>query len=212
MLRGLPKIWIITDPDHPDGPVAPIRRALADSRPGLVGVQLRAKRASDRRLVEWGRELRVITSAVGGPLTVNRRPDVAKIVGADGVHLPELGLRPRDVARYFPDLELIGVSRHDAAGLRNAAVEGASYAFLSPIFEVPGKGQPLGVGGFSAAIADVGMAIFALGGLGPAQVEPLLAAGAFGIAVRRAIYQSRKPEEALHRLIRELDKHVDNGE
>ena len=97
MTPALPRIWIITDPSHPDGPVIPARRALEKSRPGLVGVQLRAKRASDRQLLQWGRELRAVTRATGSVLLVNRRADVAQIVGADGVHLPERGLRATDI-------------------------------------------------------------------------------------------------------------------
>ncbi|MGB5285824.1 MAG: thiamine phosphate synthase, partial [Polyangiales bacterium] len=88
----LPRIWIITDPDRPDGPVAAIRRALEGCPAGALGVQLRAKHATDRQLVQWGRELRELTRRTGSVLTVNRRLDVAQIVGADGVHLPERGI------------------------------------------------------------------------------------------------------------------------
>jgi len=52
MNEGLPRIWIITDPNHPDGPMAPVRRALEGCPPGVLGVQLRAKRASDRQMVQ----------------------------------------------------------------------------------------------------------------------------------------------------------------
>ena len=61
MSDRLPRIWIITDPDHPDGPIAPLRQALADCPRGLVGIQLRAPAASDRELTRWGRELRTMT-------------------------------------------------------------------------------------------------------------------------------------------------------
>ncbi|KPK17031.1 MAG: hypothetical protein AMJ62_03200 [Myxococcales bacterium SG8_38] len=212
MVGGLPRIWIITDPDRPEGPIASIRRALDGCPAGLVGVQLRAKRASDRQLAAWGRELRELTSAAGAALTINRRPDVAQIVGADGVHLPELGLAPEVVARFWPELRLIGVSRHDRAGLQTAERRGASYGFLSPVFVVPGKGVPLGIGGFERAIAGVGMPTFALGGIGAEHVEPLISAGAFGVAVRRAIYESSDPAETLRALSTLLDKRPECGE
>jgi len=212
MTPGLPRIWIITDPSHPDGPVTPVRRALEGCRPGLVGVQLRAKRASDRQLVQWGRELREVTHASGSTLVVNRRVDVAQIVGADGVHLPELGLAMAGIRQQWPEFSMIGVSRHDRAGLMTAEQERATYAFLSPVFNVPGKAQPIGIHGFRNAIADVGIPTYALGGIGENDWRALLAAGAFGVAIRRGIYAVSEPGEALQRYVRELDKSLANSE
>jgi len=211
MTGGLPRIWIITDPRHPDGPVTPIRRALEGCSPGLVGVQLRAKGVSDRQLVEWGRELRSLTHAAGCALTVNRRVDLAEIVGADGAHLPERGLPAPEVRRQWPKLAMIGVSRHDRQGLVQAAKDEASYAFLSPIFEVPGKASPIGIDGFGRAIAHVGIPTYALGGIGPEHLCGLIAAGAVGVAICRAIYGASQPDEVLRRFSRALDKALANG-
>lgn len=212
MRHGLPRIWIITKPDHPDGPVEPIRRALQGCPPGAVGVQLRAKTGVDRDLVPWGRDLRAITRACGSAFSLNRRPDVAEIVEADGVHLPERGLPLAQIASYFPSLSMLGVSRHDRRGLETAAEEQASYAFLSPVFQVPGKAQPIGIHGFQEAIAHVGIPTFALGGIRPEDVRPLIRAGAAGVAVQRAIYDADDPKEALQAFLRELDNGPANDE
>jgi thiamine-phosphate pyrophosphorylase len=201
MTQGLPRIWIITDPHHPGGLVAPIRLALDRCPPGVVGVQLRAKHASDRQLVEWGRELREVTRATGSVLVLNRRVDVAQIVEADGVHLPERALPPGPLRQQWPRLAMIGASRHDRAGLRAAAKDRLTYAFLSPIFHVPGKAQPMGVHGFRTAIFGVGIPTYALGGIAPEDSRALVAAGASGVAVRRAIYEADDPNEALQRFI-----------
>jgi thiamine-phosphate pyrophosphorylase len=207
----LPRIWIITDPTHPDGPVPPVARALDGCIPGAAGVQLRAKQATDRELVAWGQELRALTLACDSPLTVNRRPDVAQIVGADGVHLPESGFRPAEIQAEWPEIRLIGVSRHDRAGIERARTDGATYAFLSPVFEVPDKDTPIGIDGFKAAIADVGIPTYALGGIALGDVRTLIAAGAYGIAVRRAIYRANEPGAALGALYRELDNALTTG-
>lgn len=212
MTRGLPRIWIVTDPDHPSGPVAPLRRALENCPPGLVGVQLRAHGVPDRQLIDWGLELRALTRARGCSLIVNRRIDVAKIVGADGVHLPEAGLPLGEVRENWPAIHMLGVSRHDSVGLAAAERKGATYAYLSPIFTVPGKAAPIGVHGFRAAIAGVGIPTYALGGIRADDLKPLLAAGAFGVALRRAIYAADSPEESLSGFLSALDKAVVNGE
>ena len=178
----------------------------------MVGVQLRAKRVSDRQLVRWGQELRSVTRAAGCALAVNRRVDVAQIVGADGVHFPERGLPMADVRQQWPAFGMLGVSRHGAPGLEAAEQDGASYAFLSPVFDVPGKAPPIGIHGFRAAIAGVGIPTYALGGVGPEDWSALVSAGAFGIAIRRAIYTASEPAEALRRFLGELDKSRANSE
>lgn len=211
MSGRLPRIWIITDPKHPDGPVAPIRRALADCPPGLVGVQLRAKGISDRQVVAWGRELRSLTRATGCVLTLNRRVDLAEVVAADGVHLPERSLPIGDLRRHWPQLAMIGVSRHDRQGLEEAERDGATYAFLSPIFDVPGKAWPIGIEGFATAIADVGIPTYALGGIEPKRLRALLAAGGAGVAICRAIYGASQPERALQQFVGALDNDLRKG-
>jgi len=212
MTAGLPRIWIVTNPDHPAGPIEPIRRALRNCPSGVVGIQLRAKRVADRQLVEWGRELRDITAAAGCALSINRRPDVAQIVAADGVHLPEHGLPADEVLQQWPGLRWVGVSRHHGAGLRSASARRATYGFLSPVFAVPDKGAPLGLTAFRDAIAGVAIPTYALGGVTPRDVNALLHAGAFGIAVRRAIYDADAPDQALAELLVALDKNEPTGE
>lgn len=205
MAQGLPRIWIITDPNHPGGPVDPVRRALEGCPRGLVGVQLRAKSVPDRQLAHWGRELRAVTRATGGVLVVNRRIDVAQIVEADGVHLPELSLPIADIRKHWPAFAMLGVSRHDSAGLATAEQDSATFAVLSPVFDVPGKTKPIGIHGFRTAIADVGIPTYALGGIQPDDAKAILSAGAAGIAVQRGIYAASDPQEALQRYIDALD-------
>ena len=212
MNEGLPRIWIITDPNHADGPVAPVQKALEGCPSEVIGVQLRAKRASDRQIVQWGHELRAITRDVGSALTVNRRPDLAEVVDADGVHLPELGLSPIEIRSHWSAFTMLGVSRHDRSGLAVAERALASYAFLSPVFNVPGKAPPLGLHGFRATIAGVELPTYALGGVRPEDLRPVLRAGATGVAIRRAVYAADRPAETIQAFLRELDKYLSSGE
>jgi thiamine-phosphate pyrophosphorylase len=203
----LPRIWLITMPEDPRGPVAPIERSLEGVAPGLVGVQLRAKASSDREVLSWGRQLREVTRRRGCTFVVNRRADIAALVDADGVHLPEAHLGVPEVRSFGPSERwLVGVSCHDRQGLARAASEGADYAFLSPLFEVPGKAPPLGIEGFREAIGGVGIPTFALGGIQAVHVDPAIRAGAAGVALRRPAYAA-DPASTLSNYLRELDKH-----
>ncbi len=150
-------------PEAEGGPLAKLSLVLADSCGPRLGVQLRAKNASAQALLGWGRELRAQTSASGSALAVNGRADVAAIIGADAIHLPEAGVPVEAVRSRWPSV-WIGVSRHDRDGLHEAANQGATYAFLGPVFDVPGKNPALGIDGFRRAREGLTIPVFALGG------------------------------------------------
>jgi thiamine-phosphate diphosphorylase len=116
---------------------------------------------------------------------VNSRPDVAELLGCLGVHLPENGLRPRDVRAAFPRL-MIGVSRHDRTGLEMASDEGADYALLGPVFQTPGK-EFLALGGrvFERTIGHIGCPVLAVGGITTRTAAAIFSRGAAGVAAIR---------------------------
>ncbi|MEM8606738.1 MAG: thiamine phosphate synthase [Myxococcota bacterium] len=205
MATRLPRIWIVTEPNHPSGPIEPVRQALAVRECESVGVQLRAKQQSDRQLLEWGRALRDLTADRGAAFFVNGRPDIARLLDADGVHLGERDLPVDRVVGLEPRPRWVGVSRHDRLGLLAAEAARADFAFLSPVFAVPQKNPPLGVEGFARTVAGISMPVVALGGIGSESVAPLVQRGAHGVAVQRAIYEAADPAASLRQLLDALD-------
>jgi thiamine-phosphate pyrophosphorylase len=179
--------------------------ALQASEPGRIAVQLRDKDASDRRLLRAGRALRAITSRRQAELLLNGRADLARALGADGVHLPETGVGPQAVRELLGPHARIGVSCHDAEGLARAAAGGADYVTLGPLGPVAGKGAPLGWERFAEWTARCPLPVLALGGVGPENVAEVIAAGGAGIAVIRAVYRQADPAAAVRHLLRELD-------
>src|SRR5205085_7154473 len=87
-------------------------------------IQLREKGLADRELLERARNVRRWTRQAGLLFIVNDRPDIARLVEADGVHLGQDDL-PLHAARRIvgPDL-LIGVSTHSLEQLRQAVLDG----------------------------------------------------------------------------------------
>ena len=71
---------------------------------------------------------------------------------------------------------------------------------------------PIGIQGFRDAIVDVGIPTYALGGIKSEDCPALLSAGAFGVVIRRAIFQADDPADALFQFVRELDKNLPNKE
>jgi thiamine-phosphate pyrophosphorylase len=183
---------LITDPSAPAGLVASVKRALERPTRCPVALHLRHPGASDRELVDLAHELRRITADAGALLMINRRADVALASGADGVHLPESGLEVDSIRALGPTL-LVGVSRHDAEGLRTAA--GADYVFLSPVHGVPGKGSPLGPARFDALARESPAKVIALGGMTPENFSELR--HAYGVGVIRSVLHSSDPSKEM---------------
>lgn len=180
-----PRLLLVT----PALPAADLERrveAALSSAHEDIAVLLRQPGATDAALVSLALTLRRLTHDRGAGLLISGRADVAVLVDADGVHLPESGLSVADARHLLPQGALVGCSRHDAEGLKLAQDQGADYATLSPVYNVPDKGSALGVAAFAECLRAVRLPVLALGGIAPNQISELLRAGAYGVAVTRA--------------------------
>ena len=113
-----------------------------------------------------------------------------------------------DARQLVGKKRLVGVSRHDHKGVKDAESAGADYAVVAPVFEVPGKNKPLGVEGFASIAEQTSLSIFALGGIRENNAPQLATTGAHGVAVRSLLYASPEPADAARDMLRILDKFV----
>jgi thiamine-phosphate pyrophosphorylase len=156
---------------------------------GLVQVR-------ERDLAEAEALLRQILDRLRGTpvrLLVNGHPALARRLGI-GLHLPASALPPAP-----PRPPLFGRAVHDEGEARRALAEGASYVVVGPVFPTGSKPGHPGAGLASLAALSRRVApvpVFAIGGLTPARVAPVLEAGAHGVAVRSAILGATDPARA----------------
>jgi len=166
-----------------------IERVLARFGRDNVLVQVREKDLDGGPLLALVRT----ALATGARVIVNDRVDVALAARAHGVHLPERGMAIADARALLGPDALIGVSRHDVAGVAEAAAAGANLIQLGPIWESPGKGAPLGANALTRA-RDViaGRArLVAVGGIDSRErADAALAAGADAVAAIRWMWSS----------------------
>ncbi|MEQ8667298.1 MAG: thiamine phosphate synthase [Rhodospirillales bacterium] len=111
--------------------------------------------------------------------------DLARRLGADGVHLPEAAVKRRP-RRPFPDEPgwLVTAAAHSGAALARAAGAGVDAVLLSPVFATqshPGD-RVLGPLRFRALCRDAAVPVYALGGIDTAGLRRLRGSGAAGIA------------------------------
>jgi thiamine-phosphate pyrophosphorylase len=103
----------------------------------------------------------------------------------------------------------MGRSCHDAGELVQARAHAADWATLSPVFasaSKPGYGPALGLAGLAAGcrVAGPGLAVLALGGIGPGRARPCLDAGAAGVAVMGAVMGADDPATVVRALVDEM--------
>ena len=137
-------------------------------------------------------------------LFVNDRLDVALAAGAVGVQLGAGSLAP-EVARQLNSRWWIGRSVHAIHEAEAALAAGADYLLVGPVFATPthAEREPLGLDAFRR-IAEVGLPVVAIGGVTPDTVAGLKAAGAYGVAAIRALWDAAEPVAAARRMVMEL--------
>jgi thiamine-phosphate pyrophosphorylase len=202
-VRPIPRLLLVTD-RHATGGRDLIDVVAAALDAGLPAVQLREKDLPGRALLALAERLRAATARTGALLLLNDRVDVAIAAGADGVHLGGGSMSVGDVRRLLPAGALVGVSTHAAA---EVAETGADYAIFGPVRATPSKvafGPPQGIARLAAATAAAAVPVLAIGGIEPADVPAMCAAGAHGVAVIRAILAAPDPAAATRALAKGL--------
>jgi thiamine-phosphate pyrophosphorylase len=169
-------------------------------RGGVDIVQIRDKMLADGALLHALRHAREVTRRLGVPLVVNDRPDLARLVEADYVHVGQDDL-PVAAARTFG----VGIGQSTHAPAELAATD-ADYAGVGPVYETPTKAGRAAVGleYVRHAAAHARLPWFAIGGIDETNVAEVVAAGATRIAVVRTIGDAQDPERAAAVLRRSL--------
>lgn len=162
---------------------------------GAQVVQLREKDKNDRQLIERARQVRQWTREAGVLFIVNDRPDIARLVEADGVHLGQDDLPVKEARRILGPEALIGVSTHNLEQLRQAILDGASYVGVGPTFSSGTKdfAELAGLEFVRQAMAETTLPAFVIGGVNLETIDAAVAAGARRVAVSGAIAQADDP-------------------
>jgi thiamine-phosphate pyrophosphorylase len=152
---------------------------------GISLIQIREKRLPAKHLFELASEAVNITSHSDTRILINDRADIAAACGADGVHLRSDSISAKVVRGAFPGL-LIGVSVHSCEKAVQARADGADFVTLAPVFQTPGKGEPLGWDEFVRIGGELKpFPVVALGGIDETNYEKVLASDGGGFAAIR---------------------------
>ncbi|AZG47506.1 thiamine phosphate synthase [Gordonia insulae] len=149
--------------------------------------------------------LRQVTRERGALLAVNDRADIARLAGADVLHVGQ-GDLPAAIAREIvgPDV-VIGLSTHDADQMRGAIADAdVDYFCVGPCWATPTKPGREAAGldlVRAAAAAAPAKPWFAIGGVDADRLPEVTAAGAERVVVVRAITGADDPRSAAAHLV-----------
>src|SRR5262249_54204707 len=127
-----------------------------------------------------------LARAGGAKVLLNSDVELAREIGADGVHLTAAQL-----GGARPDLPWCGASCHSVEELRQAEAIGADFAVLGPVRATPSHASsvPLGWDRFREIASGASIPVYALGGLAPTDTDRAKACGAHGLAMVRGAWE-----------------------
>lgn len=175
----IPSLFFFTDPERTPDPVR-----AAKALPRGTAVVYRHFGAANRR--QLARQLAGVCHSRGLVLLIAADPELARSVGADGVHWPEARLQPRNTNG------LITVSAHSAAAIAKAHAAGADACVLSPIFPTRSSASraPLGLFRASQIARAAALPVIALGGINGDNARDLIGRGFAGLAAVDALVKA----------------------
>ncbi len=175
---------------------------------GVHAIQLRVKNLADRAFWHRARRLVELTRHTGTKCIINDRPDIARLVGADGVHVGQDDLPVRAVRQIVGPETIIGVSTHSLAQARQAVEQGAQYIGIGPVFASQTKefapSQIAGLEVVRAVASAIPIPAFPIGGITLENLSSVLATGIRRVAVSSAIIRAENPGEAARAFLRAI--------
>ena len=210
MLSDDRPIFLITDGGHlrkRGGLFSAVKAAVTGGGSAIGCVLLREQHpeaarlagvnpASDGEVLELASKLLPLCREHGAKLVINRRIDLAKRSGCDGVHLGKDGPTSDEARSALGDGALIGYSAHSPEELHTLPRGRFDYALLSPIFNPLSKrssNAPLGLASLRRATEKSPVRIFALGGITPENARQCIESGAAGVAMISSVLLSTDP-------------------
>lgn len=182
------RLYVILDPDQCTLPWQQVAGAALGH--GVRIIQLRDKRSPTRVLIERARWLVEQCQKHNALCIINDRVDVAMCAGAHGVHVGPDDMAIADVRRLAPSL-IVGGSAKSPQMAQTLQSQGAHYLGSGAVFEArpskPDASAPQGVALIRQITQQVSIPVVGIGGISPENAASVVAAGADGVAVIRAV-------------------------
>ena len=158
---------------------------------GATLIQLREKHASPAEFFDAAEKAMNVARKLGVKIIINDRVDIALALQADGVHLGQDDLSPREARTLLSESAIIGYSTHSVEQAIEAIKLPIDYIAIGPAFETTTKLNPdavVGMDGLRRMRNAIGkFPLVAIGGINLANLRSVFDAGADSAAIIGAL-------------------------
>ncbi|MGC6367017.1 MAG: thiamine phosphate synthase [Candidatus Marinamargulisbacteria bacterium] len=163
-----PGIYVVSDdPNH---------LIECAKKPFVPIVQYRNKAADKATIYSACKTLREQIAADDALFMINDHVDIAIACQADGIHVGQDDIPTPIIRSMIGETCLIGRTTHTFEQGQHAAMEGADYVSVGPIWETPSKPDRAGIGlDYLKNAHQLGIPYVAIGGIGMAQLPTVMA-------------------------------------
>jgi thiamine-phosphate pyrophosphorylase len=179
---------------------SPLDLAKAYLNGGATFLQIRAKLASSAALLAIAAAIVEMAHQREATIVVNDRADIARLSGADGVHVGQDDLSPPDVRSIVSADAIVGLSTHTIVQLEAALHQPVTYVAIGPVFGTTTKVSGYDAVGLAmvhsaaARTRTAGLPLVAIGGITLETAASVIEAGAASVAVIGDLLRSGDPE------------------
>jgi thiamine-phosphate pyrophosphorylase len=189
----------------------PAALAAAYLAGGATFLQVRAKDMASASLFALCQRIVALARPYAAAVIVNDRVDVAKLVGAAGVHVGQDDLPPADARAILGPDAIVGYSTHTLAQVEQAVREPISYLAVGPVFGTTTKDTGYAAVGLElvrgAAQVAGACPIVSIGGITLDNAPSVLVAGATSVAVIGDLLSTGDPQARVGHYVRQLGRH-----
>jgi thiamine-phosphate pyrophosphorylase len=208
MTKSTCRLYLITPPALPDLDAFAGELEAALSAGDVAALQIRLKDVPDAEIAQAVRRLLPIAHARDVAVILNDRPDLARELGCDGVHLGQSDPSLAEARKVMGPHAMIGATCHDSRHLAMEAAEaGADYVAFGAFFPTATKET---VHRPEPEILTIWQEVMqtpcvAIGGITPENCRVLVAAGADFLAVSAGVWSHPGgPAEAVRAYLAEI--------
>ena len=175
---------------------------------GTTFVQLREKELDEAHFLKEAKEIKELCARYRVPFVINDNVELAKKIGADGVHVGQSDMEALDVRKVLGDDKIIGVSAQTVEQAELAEEHGADYLGVGAVFPTGSKDDATEVSfeTLKEICEHVHIPVIAIGGITRDNVVKLNQSGICGIAVISAIFGQTDIEAATADLKKQTKK------
>lgn len=200
-------LYAVTDRHWLNGATL-ISQVEAALKGGATFIQLREKNLDDKAFYQEALEIQKLCKEYKVPFVINDNVELAKKIGADGVHVGQSDMEALDVRKVLGDDKIIGVSAQTVEQAELAEKHGADYLGVGAVFPTGSKNDATEVSFemLQEICEHVHIPVIAIGGITRDNVVELSQSGICGIAVISAIFGQTDIEAATADLKKQTKK------